>query len=132
MPDRAALESRWLHLTRDTLPALARERGWPVHADHCFQRILLDAACGGRWYDHVAGRPAYAHADVAILAAAVALADRAAAGRWISPRATAARSPGAAPARPPRADRLQPPPPANTLGARACAPRTYLEQTAPC
>lgn len=80
MPDRAALESRWLHLTRDTLPALARERGWPVHADHCFQRILLDAACGGRWYDHVAGRPAYAHADVAILAAAVALADRAAAG----------------------------------------------------
>jgi uncharacterized cysteine cluster protein YcgN (CxxCxxCC family) len=61
MTDRPTLEAEWLTLTRFTLPALARERGWPVVADHCFQRILLDNAVGGRWYDHVTGRPAYSH-----------------------------------------------------------------------
>ncbi len=72
-PDRAALEAAWLTLTRVTLPALAAERRWPVRADHCFQRILLDNALGGRWYDAVAGRPAYRHIDAAALARAVAL-----------------------------------------------------------
>ena len=46
-----------------------------MRADHCFQRILLDQACGGRWYDHIAGRPAYTHADDAVLARAVTLAE---------------------------------------------------------
>lgn len=46
-----------------------------MRADHCFQRILLDQACGGRWYDHIAGRPAYAHADDTVLARAVTLAE---------------------------------------------------------
>lgn len=77
--NRAALEKRWLELTRQALPALAAERGWPVRADHCFQRILLDNAFGGVWYDFVAGRPAYAHADAAALARAVALGEAAAA-----------------------------------------------------
>lgn len=62
------------------LPALAPERGWPVSADHCFQRILLDHGVGGCWYDHVAGRPAYRHVDAAQLAAAVALGEAVAAG----------------------------------------------------
>ncbi|WP_243455730.1 GCN5-related N-acetyltransferase [Sphingosinicella sp. BN140058] len=62
------------------MPGAAVERGWPVRDDHCFQRILLDAACGGIWYDHVAGRPAYAHIDEAKLAAATALAERVLAG----------------------------------------------------
>lgn len=79
-PGRRALEARWLDLTRTTMPALAATRGWPVRANHCFQRILLDAACGGRWYDHIAGRPAYAHADEAILHRAVALGEAAVAG----------------------------------------------------
>jgi hypothetical protein len=70
---RATLETDWLHLTRTTLPALAVERGWPVVADHCFQRILLDNACAGPWYDHVAKRPAYRHIATDRLAAAVAL-----------------------------------------------------------
>lgn len=78
--DRAALEARWLRLTRVDLPALADVRGWPVRLDHCFQRILLDAACGGRWYDHIARRPAYAHAPDAVLARAVALGQAVAAG----------------------------------------------------
>ncbi len=75
-----ALRGRWLDLTRRTLPALAESRNWPVSADHCFQRILLDNACGGCWYDHITGRPAYVHADPATLARAVALGDAAVAG----------------------------------------------------
>lgn len=80
MSARAALEARWLRLTREALPGLARGRGWPVVADHCFQRILLDHAVGGRWYDHVAGRPAYRHIAEDALARAVALGEAAAAG----------------------------------------------------
>jgi hypothetical protein len=71
--ERDARERRWLILTRETLPELARLRDWPVAADHCFQRILLDHACGGRWYDHIARRPAYAHAPDAVLDAAIVL-----------------------------------------------------------
>ena len=80
MSGRKALEARWLDLTRRALPAVARERGWPVTADHCFQRILLDNAFGGIWYDHVAQRPAYAHADATALGRAVALGEAVLAG----------------------------------------------------
>lgn len=78
--DRAALEARWLELTRVVLPALASERDWPVSADHCFQRILLDDAVGGCWYAHVAERPAYRHLDAAALRHAVTTAEEVAAG----------------------------------------------------
>jgi hypothetical protein len=77
---RSELEAAWLGLTRRVLPALAAERGWPVRADHCFQRILLDNAVGGVWYDAIPHRPAYAHAEEAVLAAAVALGRAAADG----------------------------------------------------
>jgi hypothetical protein len=77
MTSRDALAARWFDLTRRALPALAARRGWPVRADHCFQRILLDNAFEGRWYDHVAGRPAYAHADPAALERAIALGEAA-------------------------------------------------------
>ncbi len=78
--NRAAFEARWLLLTRETLPALATARGWPVRVDHCFQRILLDHVCGGCWYDVVAGRPAYRHLDEDRLARAVAVGEAVAAG----------------------------------------------------
>lgn len=81
MTDRAALEARWLELTRTVLPALAPLRRWPVSADHCFQRILLDAATGGIWYDAIAGRPAYRAASADQLSAAVTLAEGAVDGR---------------------------------------------------
>ncbi|WP_200925653.1 GCN5-related N-acetyltransferase [Sphingomonas sp. Leaf22] len=74
------MQARWLALTRRELPGLAATRGWPVQADHCFQRILLDNAFGGVWYDHVYARPAYIHADPAALARAVALGEAAIAG----------------------------------------------------
>ncbi|KQR83351.1 hypothetical protein [Sphingomonas sp. Leaf343] len=73
MPPRATLEADWLHLTRTMLPALAKDRHWPVSADHCFQRILLDTVCGGPWYDHVAGRPAYRYIAADRLDAAIRL-----------------------------------------------------------
>ena len=67
-------------MTRVVLPALAEARGWPVRADHCFQRILLDNAAGRCWYDIVDRRPAYRHIEIKVLEAAVALGERAAAG----------------------------------------------------
>lgn len=70
------LQQRWLTLTRVELPTRARAERWPLRLDHCFQRVLLDAACGGRWYDHIAGRPAFRHAGEARLGVAVALGER--------------------------------------------------------
>lgn len=77
---RVDLEQNWLQLTRVTLPGLSASRGWPVREDHCFQRILLDAVCGGVWYDHVKGRPAYRRIEMERLEAAVALGERVATG----------------------------------------------------
>jgi len=56
----ADLVSRYMALTKETMPYLARtsHRHWPVRNDHCFQRIVLDAVYGGIWYDHLL-RPAY-------------------------------------------------------------------------
>lgn len=79
--DRAALEAEWLRLTRTLLPGLATERGWPIRADHCFQRVLLDAAVGDVWYDAVSQRPAYRHIAVDLLHSAVALGRGIAEGR---------------------------------------------------
>lgn len=83
LPDerRETLERRWLELTRKVLPALAEPRAYPIRADHCFQRVLLDHAVGGCWYDHVAGRPAYRHIADDALARAVALGEAVAAGQ---------------------------------------------------
>ena len=77
---RRTLERDWLLLTRERMPRAARAMGWPVHEDHCFQRVLLDNACGGVWYDHVLGRPAYACAARSQLEAALALGEAALAG----------------------------------------------------
>ena len=76
---RAALEARWLDLTRRLLPGACRP-DWPVRHDHCFQRILLDAACEGVWYDAIRGRPAYRHATEDVLRRATRLAEGVLAG----------------------------------------------------
>ena len=61
-------------MTRVVLPDLAcrPETNWPVVNDHCFQRIVLDAICGGVWYDRIA-RPAYKHLSTAQAAEAVSI-----------------------------------------------------------
>ena len=71
-PDPMVAE--YLRLTRAEMPNLAAtsRKDWPVSADHCFQRIVLDTVCGGVWYDHLK-RPAYKHMTPAQVTRAVAL-----------------------------------------------------------
>lgn len=78
---RSTLERDWLHLTRERLPAASRPMGWPIFEDHCFQRVLLDNACGGVWYDHIIGRPAYRCASDRQLTTALSLGEDALEGR---------------------------------------------------
>jgi len=79
--DRAALLARYRALVLDELPRRARAERWVVTADHCFGRIVLDHAVGGRWYDVLDRRrsPAFAQLDDERLGTAVALAERIAA-----------------------------------------------------
>ena len=65
--------SEWLHLTRELLPSLSRQHGWPLRNDHCFQRVCLDHAVGDVWYRHIA-RPAIRHIRRAQLRRAIACA----------------------------------------------------------
>ncbi len=76
---REDLEARWFELTREKMPAMAAERGWPVRFDHCFQRIMLDNAVGAKWRD-VIGSPAYRKAPDEVLQRAVSLAEDVIAG----------------------------------------------------
>ncbi|ANU07663.1 GCN5-related N-acetyltransferase [Paraurantiacibacter namhicola] len=71
---REILQTRWFSLTRHELPDAAMTRDWPVHLDHCFQRILLDNACQGPWRDHIAP-PAYRNASDDVLLEAIALGE---------------------------------------------------------
>ena len=48
---RAPLVAEYTRLTKEALPALARERRWPIRFDHCFQRVVLDHAFGRCWYE---------------------------------------------------------------------------------
>ncbi len=78
-PSDAALRARWRDLVGRRLPALAAERRWPVRADHCFARILLDAAVGAPWRTRIAP-PAWRNAPAPVLKEAVRLGEAAVAG----------------------------------------------------
>ena len=73
------LVARWFALTRTELPGLAAERGWPIHLDHCFQRVLLDNAVGAPWRTAIPS-PAWRNADDATLRRAIELGEETAAG----------------------------------------------------
>ena len=77
-PRRDALLARYRELVLHELPRRARAGRWVVTADHCFGRIVLDHAVGGRWYDVLDRRrsPAFAQLDDTQLATAVGLAER--------------------------------------------------------
>ena len=64
---------RYLEVTTETLPSQATAE-WPVQADHCFQRIVLDNLFGDVWYDHLE-RPAHKNLTRTQHAEAVALAE---------------------------------------------------------
>ncbi len=75
--DRAALEQEYLALVRRELPAAARRDDWVLRLDHCFGRVLLDAAVGACWYDVLdRRRPAYRQLSDDQLVAAVGLGRR--------------------------------------------------------
>lgn len=71
---RAALERRWRELTREILPAMADNHGWPIRLDHCFMRVCLDVSLGARW-DRIVPRPAIRHLSDTQLARAVEQAE---------------------------------------------------------
>ena len=76
--DRASLVAEWERLTKRSLPELAKEHRWPIRFDHCFQRVALDAAFGGCWYDHLDRKkgPAIRQIRTTELGRAVAAATR--------------------------------------------------------
>lgn len=74
-----ALRVAWRELVGRRLPAVAGERGWPIRADHCFARVLLDNALGAPWRTRVAP-PAWRNMAADDLARAVALGEAALAG----------------------------------------------------
>ena len=75
--ERERLLRRYRELVDRELPAQARRDGWVLRLDHCFGRVLLDAAVGRCWYEVLDRRsPAYRQLDDAQLAGTVALAER--------------------------------------------------------
>ncbi|APE28368.1 GCN5-related N-acetyltransferase [Aurantiacibacter gangjinensis] len=62
------------------MPSLATSRDWPVRFDHCFQRILLDNACGQPWRE-VIEAPAYRNAPDSLLQSALTLGEAVLAGK---------------------------------------------------
>ena len=76
-PRTADLVSRYLVLTKEIMPHLARTSHphWPVCNHHCFQRIVLDTLCGGVWYDWLP-RPAYKNLTQDLAAKAVNLCNK--------------------------------------------------------
>ena len=75
MTEDETVRARWRDLVEVRLPGAARDRpGWPVSQDHCFARILLDAACGRPWRE-VVPAPAWRHTPAPTLAEAVRLGE---------------------------------------------------------
>jgi len=56
------LRELYINLTGRILPRLAKEDGWIITSDHCFQRVVLDNIFGDIWYNHLdknSEKPAY-------------------------------------------------------------------------
>ena len=64
--DLKILQQEYLQLVNVILPSIAVAKGFPVHLNHCFQRICLDNLFGGCWYDFlIVGKiAAYKQLDV--------------------------------------------------------------------
>ncbi|KAM3104851.1 hypothetical protein ACKFKH_24060 [Phormidesmis sp. 146-20] len=71
------LRHRYLQLTNQTLPELAKTRQFPVKFNHCFQRIVLDNLLGCCWYEVLkqGKEPAYKQLTQKQLEGAIALAE---------------------------------------------------------
>ncbi|MGV0024841.1 hypothetical protein [Phormidesmis priestleyi] len=71
------LRHRYLQLTNQTLPELARTRQFLVRFNRCFQRIVLDNLLGCCWYEVLkqSKDPAYKQLNQEQLESAIALAE---------------------------------------------------------
>ena len=75
--ERDTLLRRYRELVDRELPSQARRDRWVLKLDHCFGRVLLDAAVGRCWYEVLDRRsPAYRQLDDEQLVRTVALAER--------------------------------------------------------
>ena len=72
--ERQQLTARLNQLTQRMLPAVAKERGYPVFLDHCFKRIVMDNATGAQWNTQIKA-PFYRNAPIDTLTHAVYLAE---------------------------------------------------------
>lgn len=74
----AALVEEYLRLTKVDLPQRAAVERFPIRFDHCFQRVALDNAFSGCWYDFLDRKkgPAIKQIDTQTLARAVAACRR--------------------------------------------------------
>lgn len=72
-----ALRAEYERKVTEELPERARRNGdWPIRADHCFGRVVLDALFEDEWYEHVDGSPAYEQLSAEQLREAIRIADR--------------------------------------------------------
>jgi hypothetical protein len=75
MNEHERLRAAWLDLIGRRLPEAARSRPeWPIRADHCFGRVILDAVCGRPWRE-VLVPPAWRSMSENDLRAAIALGE---------------------------------------------------------
>ena len=75
--DLTALRGRYRRTVASELPQRARRHGdWPIEADHCFARVVLDTLFEDVWDDHVDGSPAYEQLSADELRAANEIAER--------------------------------------------------------
>jgi hypothetical protein len=74
--DLTRLRTAYRRRVNGWLPQAARCAGdWPIQADHCFARVVLDAVFDDVWYDHVDDRPAIKQLAAADLRQAIAIAE---------------------------------------------------------
>jgi hypothetical protein len=77
--ERAMAIASYLEFTTTLLPTMAKAANklntWPIHNDHCFQRVVLDTICQAPWYD-VIPSPAYKNLSLEQARAATALCEK--------------------------------------------------------
>ncbi|MEQ3639720.1 MAG: hypothetical protein ABNH03_08175 [Alteromonas sp.] len=77
--ERAMAIASYLEFTKILLPTMAKSANklntWPIHNDHCFQRVVLDTICEAAWYD-VIPSPAYKNLSLEQARAAKALCEK--------------------------------------------------------
>ncbi len=64
--DIERLRNRYLKLTKQELPDLAKQRQFPVRFDHCFARIILDNLFGRCWYETIDRKKGAAYKQLSV------------------------------------------------------------------